>query len=444
MLFKLLDYKFTGLLCMLAVLGYLSIEMFVTDKQAFLPGKMTSAHHQVELACDLCHSPFEGVKQQACLDCHGDALNAASDSHAAKVFNDPRSYSMLEKINAKQCISCHAEHLENQYAGKISTQPTDFCFACHDDIAQERPSHKGLAEDGCSASGCHNYHDNTALYEDFVKKHLDEEDTSLSATLPLRNRAEIKQQQSSVVIKYLAKQDQDASVPIQDEKIIHQWANSEHARTGVNCSDCHQQKTDSSTMAEWSDNPEISVCKECHDKEMDNFYKGKHGMRIAAGLSAMKPKLARIPMQQKAHEQELSCNSCHPAHDYNTKKSAVEACLTCHNDKHSKTYIKSPHYQLWLKELSEDLPAGSGVSCASCHLPRSVIKENNMKIVLVNHNQNANLRPNSKMVRDVCMQCHGLAFSLESLADKDLMLNNYSGKATLRHKTMDMVKTRTK
>jgi len=445
MLFKLLDYKYTGLLCLLLVLGYLSVEMFGPNKQTFLPGKSTSAHHQIELACDQCHTPIDGVKQEACLDCHGDALKEVEDSHAPKVFNDPRSYAMLEKIDAKLCITCHAEHLDDQNGGKIAAVPTDFCFACHDDIEEERPSHKGLSAEGCSASGCHNYHDNTALYEDFVKKHLDEENTFSTAVLPLRNIAEINKKNDSS-IKQLKIQDQDASIPVQNKEIIHQWSNTGHAGSGVNCSHCHQvnDKLNPSAIPVWKDQPSIEVCTECHSKEADNFYRGKHGMRIAAGLSPMKPELARVPMNQDAHQLELTCNTCHSAHSYDTKKAAVDACLGCHNDEHSKTYIGSPHHTLWLKEVSGELPEGSGVSCASCHLPRTVIRENGGNRILVNHNQNANLRPNSKMIRDVCMKCHGLSFSLESLADNHLMLNNYSSSTTEKHKTIEMVKQRIK
>ena len=47
--------------------------------------------------------------------------------------------------------------------------------------------------------------------------------------------------------------------------------------------------------------------------------------------------------------------------------------------------------------------------------------------VATNHNQNDNLRPNEKMVRTVCLDCHGLGFSLDSLADAGLVGRNFSG-----------------
>ena len=34
-----------------------------------------------------------------------------------------------------------------------------------------RPSHAGLGFAGCALAGCHNYHDNRALYEDFLVAH---------------------------------------------------------------------------------------------------------------------------------------------------------------------------------------------------------------------------------------------------------------------------------
>ena len=41
-----------------------------------------------------------------------------------------------------------------------------------------------------------------------------------------------------------------------------------------------------------------------------------------------------------------------------------------------------------------------------------------MKRTLVQHNQNDGLQPNEKMIRPVCMSCHGLGFSIDALAGK--------------------------
>ena len=59
---------------------------------------------------------------------------------------------------------------------------------------------------------------------------------------------------------------------------------------------------------------------------------------------------------------------------------------------------------------------------------------------MVQHNQNANLVPNEKMIRPVCMQCHGLGFSIDSLADKQLIENNFQGKPGIHIQSLDMAK----
>ena len=82
---------------------------------------------------------------------------------------------------------------------------------------------------------------------------------------------------------------------------------------------------------------------------------------------------------------------------------------------------------------------GSGVSCATCHLPRGVHGTDVGKRVLAQHNQNDNLRPVSKMLRTVCLSCHGLAFSIDALADRELGRRNYAGRPSRHVESMDMV-----
>ena len=60
------------------------------------------------------------------------------------------------------------------------TLAKDFCFHCHSEITQERKTHQGIKFQDCTTSGCHNFHDNTMLYEKFLIKHIRE--PALSAT----------------------------------------------------------------------------------------------------------------------------------------------------------------------------------------------------------------------------------------------------------------------
>jgi hypothetical protein len=179
---------------------------------------------------------------------------------------------------------------------------------------------------------------------------------------------------------------------------------------------------------------------------VNGFLAGKHGMRLAEGLSPMTPGRARQPMHAKARDGALGCTSCHGAHRFDTKKAAVEACVGCHRDRHTAAYERSPHFALWKKELAGEAPAGSGVSCASCHLPRVEHRaaDSGAKRVLVQHNQSDNLRPNEKMIRPVCMSCHGFGYSIDALADSKLVQENFLGQPRAHVKSVDMVEQRMK
>ena len=154
-------------------------------RSQLLIGKTTSGHHQIELACESCHQPFGGkaAMQEACVSCHGAELKLANDSHPAKKFTDPRNADRLEKLNATLCVTCHREH-NPQITGAMGvTLPSDYCVLCHKDVGKDRVSHQGLPFNGCAAAGCHNFHDNRALYEDFLAKHAAEPDLKTPAIL---------------------------------------------------------------------------------------------------------------------------------------------------------------------------------------------------------------------------------------------------------------------
>ena len=228
-----------------------------------------------------------------------------------------------------------------------------------------------------------------------------------------------------------------------------QWAASGHAEQGANCTACHTQLDSkgepdaeaTEATAHWTDEPVAENCASCHDIEVEAFGKGKHGMRLAAGLSPMTVEAARLPMHEDAAHQELTCNSCHAAHDYDVVSAAVEACVGCHADDHTVAYRNSLHYALWLAETEGNGKPGTGVSCASCHMPRisQDVDDYNSRIV-VDHNQSANLAPNSKMIRGACLECHGLGFSIDALMDDQLIQNNFQGLPTTRNDSLPMAR----
>ena len=59
------------------------------DRSVLLPGQTAGAHHQLEIACETCHTskPFASQAKlrkdinKTCETCHKDELKAADDSH---------------------------------------------------------------------------------------------------------------------------------------------------------------------------------------------------------------------------------------------------------------------------------------------------------------------------------------------------------------------------
>jgi len=407
------------------------------DKTLFMPGPLTDGHYQIDVACTACHTdPLGGgeVIQDACNACHGDEREKPFDSHPRSKFTDPRNADTLENIDARQCISCHTEHQPDMTGNNGLTQPKDFCIHCHQDIGEDRSSHQGMAFDTCNNAGCHNFHNNRALYTDFLVKHLGEPKVLEKPYLPKREFANVLTELVSYPadrypIRPLNREEADSAAENRLSKPEStDWLQTAHARAGVNCSACHVVAENDSMEPQWADTPGHLACAQCHDLEVERFTRGKHGMRIASDLPPMTPAEARLPMQADAEHLTLGCNSCHNAHRFDVTEAAVAACLGCHKDDHSLAYKQSPHYALWQQEIAGQAERGSGVSCASCHMPRINVDVNDwMSRIMVEHNQNASLSPNEKMVRPACLHCHGLGFSLDALADPVLIDNNFTG-----------------
>jgi hypothetical protein len=426
----------------LALCGWLGYSLLLSDdNEIFLLGQTSHGHHQIELACTSCHtSAFGGqeVLQDACMNCHGKALRAAQDDHPRSKFTDPRNADRLAEIDARYCVACHREH-KPELTGEMGvTRPDDLCLHCHANIADTRPSHTGMNFNTCASAGCHNYHDNSALYEDFLLDHADEAALLDQMRVPVRQPFQPDMSSAALTVA-------DIDIPATlsfSENIPSQWQHSSHARSGVNCSDCHNSNDAEPQSSEWIEKPDHNICKSCHEDQVSGYLSGMHGMRLAAGLPPMRPALSLKPMREQAADINLSCNSCHQAHDYNPVRAATESCVGCHADNHSLAYQNSKHAELWQQEISGTADSGSGVSCATCHLPRETHQQDGKDVVRVQHNQNHNLRPVEKMARDVCMHCHGLGFTLDALADPVLRANNFQGRPEVHIDSIRMAEER--
>ena len=397
--------------------------MFVdADKSALLVGEATWGHYQIELACSACHSEAFGgreVLQNACVDCHGAELASAHDSHPRKKFTDPRNADRVEILDARYCVSCHTEHQQEQTRAMGVTLPDDYCYHCHKDIGEDRDSHKNLAFDSCASAGCHNYHDNRALYEEFL---VGNAMGQWLKTLPAIDQPQGAGGELPEGFHHLPGFEEKHG---QHADIHEQWLASAHGQADIHCGGCH-----SSESGDWLAKPGMASCQNCHAAEAEGFLQGKHGMRLAQGLEAITPGAARLSFNSDKQAEPHSCLACHGAHRFDTQYAATSACLNCHQDEHSTAFNDSPHGQLAIAVATGELPAEQGVTCATCHLPRVPVSEQNKDVLRVEHNQNMNLRPNEKMIRPVCMQCHSLGFSIDALADEALIKNNFSGRPT--------------
>ncbi len=423
--------------------GYLSYALWGRNEGLFVTGRTSDGHYQIELACRACHGkPFGGaaVLQETCLECHGEELKSAGDSHPKRLFTDPRNADRVAAIDAKRCVTCHQEHRPGMTRTMGVTIADDHCMLCHAEVRKERPSHRDLSAVSCATGGCHNYHDNNALYEDFLVKHIDHAATFPQATLPARNLGAVLVAMGKTPHPPLGRAQQDAPLALSAHpRLITAWSVTAHARTGVNCTGCHGGKRASHP---WQDKPSTDACRECHESESDGFERGKHGMRLKHDLPPMSPASARQPMKRAAAHKDLTCNSCHRAHGYGTKWAAVEACTGCHDDRHTRAYRRSPHARLWRREIIREDRPGSGVSCATCHLPREIARREGRSLVRIQHNQNQNLRPNEKMARGVCLTCHGLGFTLDALADRSLIDKNFNGQPRRQVRSPEMAEER--
>jgi len=439
------------LIVSLGTAGALGFTIFEgRDKTLFMPGALSAGHHQLAEDCGSCHSDAFGggeVLQQGCVDCHGDARVKPFDSHPRSKFTDPRNADRLAKIDALQCITCHTEHTPEITRKNGVTQPLDVCFHCHADVGKERPSHDGMAFDSCTNAGCHNFHNNRALYTDFLVKHMDEPALKERPKVPAREFATVLDEiieypRDHYPVQALKLNDRDSPPDISpDPQIERDWAETAHAAAGVNCSACHQIRNAKGMLGSWVDNPGVEGCKTCHTHEVARFTQGKHGMRLAVGLPPMRPAMAMMPMHDDAAHKELDCSSCHAGHRFDTPYAAVDACLSCHADQHSLAYQGSPHHDLWNAEKRGEGKPGSGVSCATCHMPRIDFDVSDwLSRKLVDHNQSATLSPNSKMIRPACLHCHGLGFSIDALADQKLIDNNFVGGPSVHVESIDLAR----
>lgn len=216
------------------------------------------------------------------------------------------------------------------------------------------------------------------------------------------------------------------------QKIEQQWQTSAHALADINCSSCHQNQETKQFVAQ----PTEESCQSCHEHSVDTFLLGKHGIRTFEGMSPLTPAMAHLPMKDGVADKQMDCNTCHNVHTVNTYQASVDSCLTCHSDNHSLNYQNSPHAQIFQKIGTLPRPDKNSVTCATCHLPR----EKSGDSILVNHNNTYTLKPRDRMVKEVCMNCHGVEHAYNSIFDDELVEANFARPPNQKMSTFQLVR----
>lgn len=404
-----LGYKLLGVV--LAFGGALGIA-YARARYLFTPGVASNAHHVIESACSQCHTHAGALDNRGCLACH---QRSPDETHPPALFDDPRWAARLEVVDATRCAACHIEH-----AGFQATQmQSGLCFGCHDDVTQRKLSHSRFTSTSCHDAGCHNYHDNTALSRAYVQKHLDEPDLLPSARVPARER-HFAAPVVPVVPAGLAA----------DRAIVLSWSTSAHAGQDVGCPRCHSTPDGRAVSR-----PDETSCADCHEAAAQGFAHGKHGARAAVGLGPLAPRMARLAMKKTSGGASLGCGACHDVHSVETRSASVRACLGCHDDEHSRSYVGSPHERLVRTESDET----AIVTCATCHQPRRRVESAGKRRIAVEHDVSLMIRERDKMLAAVCVGCHGLPFAMASIYDEKLVRSNFSGKPASVHPTVALI-----
>lgn len=100
------------------------------------------------------HQP---VSSASCIGCH----SRANDRHPTFRFREPRFFTVNQTLDAKSCLSCHAEH-----GGRRVSSNAEFCQLCHSNLNPRidpiKPAHAELvkAERWNTCLGCHDFHGN--------------------------------------------------------------------------------------------------------------------------------------------------------------------------------------------------------------------------------------------------------------------------------------------
>jgi hydroxylamine dehydrogenase len=180
---------------------------------------------------------------------------------------------------------------------------------------------------------------------------------------------------------------------------VKDWQASKHSKHDVTCSVCHGDKHTKASDVDRAILPDEHLCAQCHEKQFNQFVKGKHnfgwtamnalpiahvepdeligGGRGCGGCHNMgiKSEAQKKEQRDKGHRyQNNSCDECHTRHTF-SKKEALDprACQQCHmgyDHPQWEMWESAKHGSRWFAKESGNLPIDAPApTCQDCHLP---------------------------------------------------------------------------
>ena len=180
---------------------------------------------------------------------------------------------------------------------------------------------------------------------------------------------------------------------------VKDWQASKHGELGITCSVCHGTKHNSSKDANLAQLPDEHVCAKCHQKQFNEFVKGKHNLGWTAlnalpitnvepdelmeggkgcgGCHSMgvKSEVQKKELSEKGYTYRVnSCDECHTRHTFSKKEAQdPHACQTCHmgyDHPQWEMWSSSKHGARWFAREAGRLPKDAPApTCQDCHLP---------------------------------------------------------------------------
>ena len=180
---------------------------------------------------------------------------------------------------------------------------------------------------------------------------------------------------------------------------VADWQISLHSKNDVTCSTCHGEKHTSASDANLAQLPDEKKCAECHEKQFNQFSKGKHnfgwtslnaipathfapdelieGGRGCGGCHNMgiKTEAQKKEQLEKGYRyQNNSCDECHTRHSFSKKEAlSPRACQQCHmgyDHPQWEMWSSSKHGERYFAKIEGYLPENAPApTCQQCHMP---------------------------------------------------------------------------